>query len=158
MCQLWNKGLTKSLFLPHSYLFWIVIKGTYTVFKLTEGVKISLQAWREGSAVKDLLLFPRIQVKLIPTTDVRWLTTACNSNFGGSNTLFWSLPAPAWMCIYIHIDTHKCTLIKNKRNISFFSLATSIYVYYVFLILLHFLCFLPECLSIFTIHQERLSQ
>lgn len=43
---------------------------------------------------------------LLPSTHIRQLTTACSSNSGGLNALFW---------FYVHLDTrdntHACTLV-----------------------------------------------
>lgn len=53
-------------------------------------------------------------MNLNPSTIIGHLIDTCNSTFLGPDALFWPSYEYAYMCAYIHADTH---INKNKINI-----------------------------------------
>ena len=62
-------------------------------------------SWRQGSVIVYLFFFQRTQVHF---SGCEAIMTTCNSSYSGSNTLFWSLEAPAFTCTHPYPDTHTC--------------------------------------------------
>lgn len=69
--------------------------------------------WETAQELRVLVL--PVDLTPIPSTEVRWITTTCNSSFQGSNTLFilWRVPACVWLSL-THTHTHKKNLTRSS--------------------------------------------
>lgn len=52
---------------------------------------------------------------LVPSTHIGWHTDAYNFNSRESDTLFWTLQAPAQTVTDFHTEVHAHTYYKNKK-------------------------------------------
>lgn len=69
--------------------------------------------WETAQELRVLVL--PVDLTPVPSTEIRWITTTCNSSFQGSNTLFilWRVPEWVWLSL-----THKHMHKKNLKRSS----------------------------------------
>lgn len=80
-----------------------------------KGPCIKAWSWVWETAQELRVLVLPIDLTPISSTEVRWITTTCNSSFQGSNTLFilWRVPACVWLSL-THAHMHKKNLKRSS--------------------------------------------